>query len=84
MDSDNFDSNSDSDNGDKNVSENDEIDEQKALLEKKLAQRRKFDDEYDNKDGSGDYYDQVKSATQNQAKLNKSVFENYDDELRVS
>ncbi|KRT86470.1 hypothetical protein AMK59_550 [Oryctes borbonicus] len=53
-----------------------------ALAEKKLKLKQKFDAEYDNEAGSS-YYDELKLSAEKQAELNKSVFENMPDDLRV-
>nr|XP_022906506.1 ribosome biogenesis protein BMS1 homolog [Onthophagus taurus] len=53
----------------------------KELLAKKLKLKEKFNSEYDNTDNN--YYDELKLSAEKQAELNKSVFENLDDDLRV-
>lgn len=53
----------------------------RALIEKKLKLKQKFDAEYDNTDAT--YYDELKLSASKQAELNKSVFENMTDDLRV-
>ncbi|GJQ65989.1 hypothetical protein Trydic_g4082 [Trypoxylus dichotomus] len=57
--------------------------DKKALAEKKLRLKQKFDAEYDNEAGGSSYYDELKLSAEKQAQLNKSVFENMDDDLRV-
>lgn len=54
----------------------------KQLAEKKRKLKEKFDAEYDNTDKSS-YYDELKMNAEKQAQLNKSVFENMDDDVRV-
>ncbi|XP_022906506.2 ribosome biogenesis protein BMS1 homolog [Onthophagus taurus] len=53
----------------------------KEHLAKKLKLKEKFNSEYDNTDNN--YYDELKLSAEKQAELNKSVFENLDDDLRV-
>lgn len=56
--------------------------DREALAEKKRKLKEKFDAEYDNVDKST-YYDEMKSMAEKQANLNKSVFEEMPDDLRV-
>ncbi|XP_012284640.1 ribosome biogenesis protein BMS1 homolog [Orussus abietinus] len=60
----------------------DDTEEKKKLLEKKRELKEKFDSEYDNGEGKT-YYDELKSEAEKQAQLNRSEFENMDDEARV-
>ncbi|KAK9727914.1 40S ribosome biogenesis protein Tsr1 and BMS1 C-terminal [Popillia japonica] len=53
----------------------------KRLIEKKLKLKQKFDAEYDGEGTS--YYDELKLSAEKQAQLNKSIFENMTDDLRV-
>lgn len=53
-----------------------------ALAEKKRKLKEKFDAEYDNNEKTS-YYDDLKTNAEKQFQLNKSVFENMDDDLRV-
>ncbi|XP_022124678.2 ribosome biogenesis protein BMS1 homolog [Pieris rapae] len=58
------------------------------ILDKKLKLKAKFDSEYDNPDdhrikGDHSYYENLKAEALKQSELNKSVFENLDDGLRV-
>ncbi|XP_047508786.1 ribosome biogenesis protein BMS1 homolog [Pieris napi] len=58
------------------------------ILDKKLKLKAKFDAEYDNPDdhrikGDHSYYENLKAEALKQSELNKSVFENLDDGLRV-
>lgn len=54
------------------------------LIEKKKKLKEKFDENYDDKDGThSTYYDELKEETSKQALLNKSQFEGLDDEIRV-
>ena len=55
--------------------------ERKALAARKRKLKEKFDAEYDN--GGSTYYDELKVNAEKQASLNKSVFENMPDDLRV-
>lgn len=52
------------------------------LAEKKRKLKAKFDAEYDNTEKSS-YYDDLKISAEKQCQLNKTVFENMDDDLRV-
>lgn len=58
------------------------------ILDKKLKLKAKFDAEYDNPDdhrikGDHSYYENLKAEALKQSELNKSVFQNLDDGLRV-
>ncbi|XP_072932447.1 ribosome biogenesis protein BMS1 homolog [Epargyreus clarus] len=58
------------------------------ILDKKMKLKAKFDAEYDNPDdhrikGDHSYYESLKAEALKQSELNKSVFENLDDGLRV-
>lgn len=54
----------------------------KMLTEKKLKLKQKFDAEYDHAEGPS-YYDELKLSAEKQSQLNKSVFDNMTDDLRV-
>lgn len=56
--------------------------DRKALAEKKRKLKEKFDAEYDKTENSS-YYDDLKTSAEKQAQLNKEVFENMPDNLRV-
>lgn len=64
------------------LEEKDEDSERKAIAEKKRKLKEKFDAEYDNGEKNS-YYDELKMDAEKQAQLNKSVFENMDDDVRV-
>lgn len=53
------------------------------LAAKKQRLKEKFDAEYDGGDNKTDYYDDLKASAEKQSQLNKSVFENLPDDLRV-
>lgn len=58
------------------------------ILEKKMKLKAKFDAEYDNPDehrikGDHSYYESLKAEALKQSELNKSVFENLDEGLRI-
>lgn len=58
------------------------------ILDKKLKLKAKFDSEYDNPDdhrikGDHSYYESLKAEALKQSELNKSVFENLDQGLRI-
>lgn len=62
------------------------------IMAKKLKLKAKFDAEYDNKGekeddgritGDHDYYESLKAEAQKQSQLNKSEFENLDNDLRI-
>ncbi|CAK1541928.1 unnamed protein product [Leptosia nina] len=58
------------------------------ILDKKMKLKAKFDAEYDNPDdhrikGDHSYYENLKAEALKQSELNKSVFENLDEGLRV-
>ncbi|XP_059053033.1 ribosome biogenesis protein BMS1 homolog [Achroia grisella] len=58
------------------------------ILDKKMKLKAKFDAEYDNPDdhrikGDHSYYESLKAKALQQSELNKSVFENLEDGLRV-
>nr|XP_021184520.2 ribosome biogenesis protein BMS1 homolog [Helicoverpa armigera] len=58
------------------------------ILDKKMKLKAKFDSEYDNPDdhrikGDHSYYESLKAEALKQSELNKSVFENLDNGLRV-
>lgn len=56
--------------------------DRELLAEKKRKLKEKFDAEYDNTEKTS-YYDDMKSMAERQANLNKSVFEEMPDDLRV-
>lgn len=56
--------------------------DREALAEKKRKLKERFDAEYDNPDKSS-YYEELKMTAEKQAQLNKSVFENMPDDVRV-
>ncbi|KAJ8925423.1 hypothetical protein NQ315_009255 [Exocentrus adspersus] len=62
--------------------EKDEEADRQALAEKKRKLKEKFDAEYDDTEKTS-YYDDLKISAEKQAQLNKSVFENMPDEVRV-
>ncbi|CAG9761928.1 unnamed protein product [Ceutorhynchus assimilis] len=71
--------------GQKRKREDDEKDDKadkEALAEKKRKLKEKFDSEYDNTDKSS-YYDELKMTAEKQAQLNKTVFDNMPDDVRV-
>ncbi|CAG9864052.1 unnamed protein product [Phyllotreta striolata] len=53
-----------------------------ALADKKRKLKEKFDAEYDNQEKLS-YYDELKLSAEKQAELNKTVFDNVPDEIRV-
>lgn len=58
------------------------------ILEKKMKLKAKFDSEYDNPDehrikGDHSYYENLKAEALKQSELNKSVFDNLDEGLRI-
>ncbi|XP_041979920.1 ribosome biogenesis protein BMS1 homolog [Aricia agestis] len=58
------------------------------IMEKKLKLKAKFDSEYDNPEdhrikGDHSYYENLKAEALKQSELNKSVFENLDNGLRI-
>ncbi|VVC87099.1 unnamed protein product [Leptidea sinapis] len=58
------------------------------ILDKKMKLKAKFDAEYDNPDdhrikGDHSYYENLKAEALKQSELNKSVFENLEDGLRI-
>ncbi|XP_063826557.1 ribosome biogenesis protein BMS1 homolog [Ostrinia nubilalis] len=58
------------------------------ILDKKMKLKAKFDAEYDNPDdhrikGDHSYYENLKAEALKQSELNKSVFENLDEGLRI-
>lgn len=58
------------------------------LMAKKMKLKAQFDAAYDNKDegritGDHAYYEEIKAAANRQTELNKTEFENLDDDLRV-
>ncbi|XP_035450333.2 ribosome biogenesis protein BMS1 homolog [Spodoptera frugiperda] len=58
------------------------------ILDKKLKLKAKFDSEYDNPDdhrikGDHSYYENLKAEALKQSELNKSVFDNLDNGLRI-
>ena len=59
----------------------DEADKE-ALAEKKRKLKEKFDEEYDNSE-KNTFYDDLKQSAERQAQLNKTVFENMADDVRV-
>ncbi|XP_067140076.1 ribosome biogenesis protein BMS1 homolog [Centruroides vittatus] len=76
----------DSEGEEENVEKNEDKKETKTPEEKRMERKRKlkemFDSEYDNKDGKS-YYDTLKEELDQQAKLNKTEFDNMTDNLRV-
>lgn len=60
----------------------DEEADREALAEKKRKLKEKFNSEYDNTD-KNTYYDELKITAEKQAQLNKTVFENMPDDIRV-
>ncbi|KAF5274100.1 hypothetical protein FQR65_LT04498 [Abscondita terminalis] len=56
--------------------------EKKALAEKKAKLKAQFDAEYDNH-GDNSYYDEMKQSMEKQSQLNKTVFQELPDDLRV-
>nr|CAH7762250.1 unnamed protein product [Callosobruchus chinensis] len=56
--------------------------DRQALAEKKRKLKEKFDSEYDNTEKNS-YYDDLKTSAEKQAQLNKSVFENMPDDIRI-
>ncbi|KAF7268429.1 hypothetical protein GWI33_018439 [Rhynchophorus ferrugineus] len=71
--------------GEKRKRDEDEVDEEadrEALAEKKRKLKEKFNSEYDNTD-KNTYYDELKITAEKQAQLNKTVFENMPDDVRV-
>lgn len=56
--------------------------DREALIEKKRKLKEKFDSEYDNTEASS-FYDDLKTSAEKQAQLNKEVFDNMPDDLRV-
>lgn len=64
------------------ASEKDEKADREALAEKKRKLKERFDAEYDNTDKST-YYEELKMTAEKQAQLNKTVFENMPDDVRV-
>ncbi|XP_050315888.1 ribosome biogenesis protein BMS1 homolog [Anthonomus grandis grandis] len=62
--------------------EKDEKADREALAEKKRKLKEKFDAEYDNTDKST-FYEELKMTAEKQAQLNKTVFENMPDDVRV-
>lgn len=60
----------------------DDSENREALAEKKRKLKEKFDAEYDNTEKS-EYYDSLKMEAEKQAQLNKTVFENMADDVRV-
>ncbi|KAI4468203.1 ribosome biogenesis protein [Holotrichia oblita] len=70
-------------NKDEHENNNEQSDQinKKRLIEKKLKLKQKFDAEYDGEGTS--YYDELKLSAEKQAQLNKSIFENMADDLRV-
>lgn len=59
-----------------------ENDDKIELAEKKRKLKERFDAEYDNTDKST-FYDDLKISAEKQAQLNKTVFENMTDDVRV-
>ncbi|XP_050504650.1 ribosome biogenesis protein BMS1 homolog [Diabrotica virgifera virgifera] len=71
--------------GEKRKRENPEQDTKEdshALAEKKKKLKEKFDAEYDSQEKLS-YYDELKLSAEKQAQLNKTVFENMPDDVRV-
>uniref|UniRef100_A0A8C4H5U8 Bms1-type G domain-containing protein n=1 Tax=Dicentrarchus labrax TaxID=13489 RepID=A0A8C4H5U8_DICLA len=59
----------------------DDEDQKNKRLEKKRRLKERFDAEYD--DGDATYFDDLKEEMQKQAELNRTEFEDVDDETRV-
>lgn len=53
------------------------------LLEKKTKLKEKFNEQYDTKDFSEDYFEELKMQANRQAELNRRQFEDIDDAIRV-
>lgn len=53
------------------------------LVEKKRKLKKTFDSEYDDKDEKRTFYEEWKSETETQSKLNREEFENMDQETRI-
>ncbi|XP_060536199.1 ribosome biogenesis protein BMS1 homolog [Cylas formicarius] len=71
--------------GQKRVRQDTELDndaERAKLAEKKRKLKEKFDSEYDNPE-KATFYEEMKMTAEKQAQLNKTVFENMPDEIRV-
>ncbi|XP_044743641.1 ribosome biogenesis protein BMS1 homolog [Chrysoperla carnea] len=67
-----------------NNNDNDNEDTSKeTLAEKKRRLKEKFDAEYDNGGEKSNYYDDLKILAEKQSQLNKSVFEDMADDVRV-
>ncbi|KAF5291301.1 hypothetical protein FQA39_LY03452 [Lamprigera yunnana] len=62
--------------------ETDVVTHKKALAEKKAQLKAKFDAEYDHK-GDSAFYDEMKQNMEKQSELNKTVFQDMPDDLRV-
>ncbi|XP_056633768.1 ribosome biogenesis protein BMS1 homolog [Diorhabda sublineata] len=62
--------------------ESDNKEDVDALAEKKKKLKEKFDSEYDSQEKLS-YYDELKLSAEKQAQLNKTVFENVPDDIRV-
>lgn len=87
----------DMETGEKHVKNDSKVEEKKvgkddsnkmSILEKKMKLKAKFDSEYDNPDdnkikGDHAYYENLKAEAQKQTELNKSVFQDMDDDVRV-
>lgn len=59
-----------------------EVEDRQKLIEKKRKLKQQFDAEYDNAENKS-FYDELKQEVEKQAQLNKSEFEDLDDEMRV-
>ncbi|KAK5648319.1 hypothetical protein RI129_003211 [Pyrocoelia pectoralis] len=59
----------------------DELTEKKALAEKKSKLKAQFNADYDNAGSS--YYDEIKMNMEKQSELNKTIFQQMSDDLRV-
>ncbi|XP_030765681.1 ribosome biogenesis protein BMS1 homolog [Sitophilus oryzae] len=78
----NSDTQNQSGNKRKRDSEIDEEASREALAEKKRKLKEKFNSEYDNTE-KNTFYDELKLTAEKQAQLNKTVFENLPNEIRV-
>lgn len=68
--------------GKKRKREDDNGDKKVDLAEKKRKLKERFDAEYDNTEKNC-FYDDLKMSAEKQAQLNKTVFENVPDDIRV-
>ncbi|XP_006816551.1 ribosome biogenesis protein BMS1 homolog [Saccoglossus kowalevskii] len=63
--------------------EKQELTEKEKRLEKKRKLKEAFNTEYDDEDGGTSYYDDLKQQLDNQAQINKSAFDDMEDDVRV-